>query len=80
MIYVKVYDKYINKFLETIELSLNTNMLSLGDYITYTKDNVETTVKINKINHKFSFHGFENQYCRYDNTEIKATIVDRIEK
>ena len=80
MIYVKVYDKYINKFLETIELSLNTNTLSLGDYITYTKDNVETTVKINKINHKFSFHGFENQYCRYDNTEIKATIVDRIEK
>lgn len=76
MIYVKVYDKYINKLIDQFKLNINAEKLSVGDRITCSKKSGTSVVteeyRIKSIRHEIAFEGgYEEDVATY-----KKTIVE----
>lgn len=61
MIYVKVYDKYINKLIEEFKLNAKPERFSVGDYIVCNKRQGSSVVtknfRIKAICHEIAFEG-----------------------
>ena len=80
MIYVKVYDKYINKLIDEFKLNTNAEKFSIGDRIVYNKKNgisiTAETLKIKAIRHEIAFEdSYEEDVAIYKRTIIEATSI-----
>ena len=74
MVYIKVYDKYINKLIEEFKLNINAEKLSVGDRIICNKKNgTSEEYRIKSIRHEIAFEGgYEEDVAAYKKTIIEV--------
>lgn len=77
MVYIKVYDRYINKPIDQFKLNINAEKLSVGDRIICNKKNGTSVVteeyRVKSIRHEIAFEGeYEEDVATYKKTIIEV--------